>query len=325
MDIERLLPLLSCPHCANADLVLGPDGNARSLTCTVCNSSYPITQDGIPDFMPDDSNAVGDQAALFANIETYDKISDSYAVHTRRGRSISDRIRTAFQLARHEMPEKEQYWHLDIGCGPGRVIDASSGDRRVVHVGLDVSLQNLRNTKRRTGALVVRGDATRVPFKDGAFDIVTESSVLHHVFAWQQALREMCRISAAAVLIDSEPTRDQMDWSVAARFVFDLRWNVYWALSFVDRSKYIFRDVAAAKRNYWEAEVHNQPGKGFEVEEIRRIFDDCGMRAHIVLSPDAQMKSAPTQSWKHWVLHMLSFHNPLDTRYGPLLAYGQRT
>jgi len=60
---------------------------------------------------------------------------------------------------------------LDLCCGTGQYIDALRGTGRTV-VGLDRSTDQLAIARRRTG-LLVQGDAARLPFTSGAFDMVT--------------------------------------------------------------------------------------------------------------------------------------------------------
>ena len=81
---------------------------------------------------------------------------------------------------------------LDVGCGTARSREVY--DERVEwYVGLDLSLGALLRARQRASTLT-RGDATRLPFADGSFDVVAFSSVLHHLPDRPAALREARRV-----------------------------------------------------------------------------------------------------------------------------------
>jgi SAM-dependent methyltransferase len=70
---------------------------------------------------------------------------------------------------------------LDIGCGTGaskRIYAA----RAATYVGVDLSFGALRvaRAQHRDNAWLL-ADGTRLPFRDGSFDVAALSSVLHHV------------------------------------------------------------------------------------------------------------------------------------------------
>ena len=92
-----------------------------------------------------------------------------------------------------------------VGAGPGeKVLDLAAGtgtssepfaDAGAVVVPSDFSLGMLRVGKERSADLpFVAGDATRLPFADGAFDAVTISFGLRNVVDTAGALAEMLRV-----------------------------------------------------------------------------------------------------------------------------------
>lgn len=99
---------------------------------------------------------------------------------------------------------------LDLGCGEGRHVHGlhMRGDVDVVGLDLDrASVVRAREglawlereglarpgvSPRLTGFLI--GDATCLPFADGAFDAVICSEVLEHLPDYHAALAEMCRV-----------------------------------------------------------------------------------------------------------------------------------
>jgi len=88
---------------------------------------------------------------------------------------------------------------LDYGCGTGIVSrNLTSVGREVV--GIDISRNMCRITKRRFGADVVVGDCLTLPFKHQAFSVICTSQMLHHVpDQLEKAFSEIGRCSKEAV------------------------------------------------------------------------------------------------------------------------------
>jgi SAM-dependent methyltransferase len=97
---------------------------------------------------------------------------------------------------------------LDLGCGAGRhAFEALRRGARVV--ALDMDLAELRSVASMVAAMgeagevpdgaaavCAAGDATRMPFADGSFDVIIAAEILEHVPADQAALREIRRVLA---------------------------------------------------------------------------------------------------------------------------------
>ena len=85
---------------------------------------------------------------------------------------------------------------LDVGAGDG-AIAAAVGERvgasRVA--GVDVLVRP------RTVIEVIPYDGRRLPFPDGAFEVVTISDVLHHCEAPSEVLAECLRVASRAVVV----------------------------------------------------------------------------------------------------------------------------
>jgi ubiquinone/menaquinone biosynthesis C-methylase UbiE/uncharacterized protein YbaR (Trm112 family) len=341
-QLEGLVPHLRCVECGGAVKAatcspgqwshLRLDVAGQALSCQGCGAAYPVTSDHIPILWTrelrrylETENALDSTVA--ANVATYDRISDTYRDYCRptdiRFRRLQAGAVRLLGGAASSDGDRQAHppLHLDFGCGPGHVIEALSslGYRQV---GLDVSLQNLRNTRRGTGAAVVLGDATRMPFGDSTFDLVTESGVLHHIEDWRSAVTEACRVGRRGVILDSEPSKDNLDWGPIARIAFELRFPVYKLLSYVDKSKFGFRDLKKARLNSLSAEIHNQPGKGFDIEQVKSLFGERGFNADVILSPGERMEAGGPMGRKLTVLHLLSGHNPKNPKYGVFSILG---
>jgi len=105
---------------------------------------------------------------------------------------------------------------LDIACGPGTVVAAFAARVRRA-IGLDATeamLDQARDLARRQNLVNVEwhtGDAYRLPFTDGAFDIVTCRFAFHHFEAPDKALAEMsrvCRSGGRVVVCDAVAPAD---------------------------------------------------------------------------------------------------------------------
>jgi ubiquinone/menaquinone biosynthesis C-methylase UbiE len=89
---------------------------------------------------------------------------------------------------------------LDLGIGPGTAaLETWRADPSRRHVGLDRSAPMLRLARRRAAALglaqpLVRADALRLPFRDGAVDGVIGHSVLYLLDDPARALAEVRRV-----------------------------------------------------------------------------------------------------------------------------------
>jgi SAM-dependent methyltransferase len=91
---------------------------------------------------------------------------------------------------------------LDIACGPGNFVRdfAGSVGKRGLVVGLDTSATMLaravRDTATSPNVAYVRGDAIRLPFRDGSFDAICCFAALHLFDEPLAALDAMARVLA---------------------------------------------------------------------------------------------------------------------------------
>lgn len=98
---------------------------------------------------------------------------------------------------------------LDLGCGTGFFL-AELEAKHPGAVGLDISHDMLRVSEQYIpGARLVTGDAEKLPFQPGAFDVVFCKGSLHHVRDHVRFLAN-CRevLREQGVLIMSEPCND---------------------------------------------------------------------------------------------------------------------
>lgn len=100
---------------------------------------------------------------------------------------------------------------LDVGGGRG---DGVAGavrwaarrglDSRGILLDASAPTLQLARGRAHPNILLLRGDGSRLPFKDRSVDIVTCSLLLHHFSAWQAnvVLREMARVARRGVIVD---------------------------------------------------------------------------------------------------------------------------
>jgi ubiquinone/menaquinone biosynthesis C-methylase UbiE len=102
---------------------------------------------------------------------------------------------------------------LDVACGPGIVACAVAAQAAQV-TGIDLTPAMIAQARERQRSLKLDnidwhvGDATRLPFAAGAFDVVLTRYSFHHMPEPAAALREMkrvCRHGGRVVVIDATP------------------------------------------------------------------------------------------------------------------------
>ncbi len=87
---------------------------------------------------------------------------------------------------------------LEIGCGSGAASKHIYKKYRVKLVGTDVDENQIKLAKKSIKDLnnitFLVSDSTNLPFKDKSFDIVLSINVLHHIYNWMDALKEINRV-----------------------------------------------------------------------------------------------------------------------------------
>ncbi|HEY8086506.1 MAG TPA: methyltransferase domain-containing protein [Polyangiaceae bacterium] len=171
--LPAVLELLACPSCRGA---LAEQGGR--LTCSKCDAAYEI-HDGIPDLRvpSDDKTETVRDFYTVAPFPGYPPRDSLGSLRARAGRSEFAR------LLDRAIPGDARV--VEVGCGTGQMSLYLSTANRVV-IGADLTRASLSlgaAASRRFGvetARFVETDLRRPGLKEGAFDVVYSSGVLHH-------------------------------------------------------------------------------------------------------------------------------------------------
>jgi SAM-dependent methyltransferase len=90
---------------------------------------------------------------------------------------------------------------LDVGCAEGFFMAAIAEARGAEVWGVDLSDHAVTAAKQQRGLTVAAAEGSRLPFADGAFDLVYSTEVIEHVLDPAAMLAEMRRVSRRHVLI----------------------------------------------------------------------------------------------------------------------------
>ena len=93
---------------------------------------------------------------------------------------------------------------LDIGSGTGRAIcylKKNRPDIRIVGIEPVEELRKIAYSKGLSPEELIAGDATKLQFPAGEFDLVCEFGILHHIAKPELAVAEMLRVANKAIFI----------------------------------------------------------------------------------------------------------------------------
>jgi protein-L-isoaspartate(D-aspartate) O-methyltransferase len=128
---------------------------------------------------------------------------------------------------------------LDVGCGKGFLLhELTRAVPGLVVAGLDVSAYAIEHAKEEVRDVLVRGDASSLPFEDDAYDLVISLGTLHNlgVEALFAALAEIERVARRDAYVMVESYRNQREkanllyWQLTCRSFYSVEdWEFVFA------------------------------------------------------------------------------------------------
>jgi ubiquinone/menaquinone biosynthesis C-methylase UbiE len=93
---------------------------------------------------------------------------------------------------------------IDLGAGTADLLDSLRDYRHLLAVGMDINIGHLLYLRDGSRARRVVGDATRLPFRDGAADVVTSAHFFHHFAPEENAaiLGEALRVARRGAIVN---------------------------------------------------------------------------------------------------------------------------
>ena len=214
LDVDRILPLLSCPRTGET-----LRHNGQSLQNQSGTSSYRISDSGIPLFAEDFCSP---EAAI--QQEHYDQIAEAYAAnleypHTQEYTDYLDRV------LREEIGATELGVCAEVCCGTGEAFALFKPAIRS-GIGVDVSSSMLVKAQQAfAGSQLsfVQGDATLLPLAENSFDTAIMLGGIHHVPDRDALFQQVFRVlKPGGVFFWREPVSDFWLWKFLRAIVYRL-------------------------------------------------------------------------------------------------------
>jgi len=146
-----------------------------------------------------------------ANIRHHDVEADFFERAHPEGSSLYEKAQVSRSLAYIARKSNDRFLCVDVGCGTGFVTSFELPLYKMV-VATDISRRMLEVARKRLGRFgslnLVLCDAEFLPIKDGVADLVSISSVLHHLPKPFNCLREVSRVlkKGGFVYVTREPS-----------------------------------------------------------------------------------------------------------------------
>jgi len=196
---------LVCPKCKEEI-----EHSKTQFYCASCDISYPILF-GIPDFrlrsdqylsLEDERKKAlrlyekGKEATFIELLEFYYSITDDVPDDlSKRYITYNLNAPKQSQTILNALNPQYDYSLLDLGCGSGGTLEASSENYKTI-VGVDIALRwlviaNKRLTEQGIEANLICADVENLPFKSSSFDHIIANDLIEHVYDISMTSREI--------------------------------------------------------------------------------------------------------------------------------------
>jgi 2-polyprenyl-3-methyl-5-hydroxy-6-metoxy-1,4-benzoquinol methylase len=191
---DRWLDLLACPSCRKELADRGSD-----LVCTACHERYPIRND-IPALRVNAEDRT-EKVRSFYMESPFPNYPPNDTLSGLRGRAARSEFA---RLLDDAVPGDASV--VEIGCGTGQMsLFLATADRRVLGADLTrASLELAASARGRYGlsqARFVETDLRAPGLREGAFDVVYSSGVLHHTPDPRASFRAMTKLARPGGII----------------------------------------------------------------------------------------------------------------------------
>lgn len=112
---------------------------------------------------------------------------------------------------------------LEVGCGSGYYSDvfATLVPGGVDYTGIDYSDAMIERARTRYPSMAFEvADATRLPYADGAYDIVFNGVSLMHIIDYRAAIREAARVAGRYCIFHSVPVFDDHHTTFLSKYAY---------------------------------------------------------------------------------------------------------
>ena len=169
-------PHYVCPDCKSA---------LEDLKCVSCMTQFEC-RDGFPVLLSKNSHLDPGSQLGHTYDEIYSNRSEVWADQGRTPEFIAYFASLLATLSRGRV--------LEVGCGEGFLLSAIQSKEKAA---IDLSLEALRKTSKRTQGSFSIALAERLPFPTGSFDLVVSVGVMEHFIDDRDATSEIFRVLRA--------------------------------------------------------------------------------------------------------------------------------
>lgn len=234
---------------------------------------------------PDGDYEVTEEEVLGANVSVHDMEAKSYDdIHLEIFNLVEQR-RLLRSLKRGlSLIESNSTWALDYGCGTGNVTSKLLAFGFNV-VAADISEKMLETIRRkfpqafRSGRLMTYLVKDKsIDFPDGFFCFVAAYSVLHHLYDYMSAIKEMCRVlSDGGVLYVDHELADSY-WKLRYSPLYEF----YAGISDVANYAYVryFRRKTFPVKDYSSADYRTRESTRIAWSTVKQFLIENGFSVH---------------------------------------------